>query len=252
MTDRTPHHPNPPVPTAPLLLAAAMAFGAVALPAAAPDSMPPCPARLLRALQPVVPGADTRFARTVLVEGTTVTIPGVCLPVEARVRRTARGSTLIRASWESCGGLVGPVRLLARLDATCERLRGMFSARGMSVRTSVGAGALHPTGPPTSGCCDGNSYEPGELLVVFESGVSRAGVDEMAGANGLTVIGLVDERFNAYLFGVEPGEEVAWRFVLAQTPGVLSADVNVSACPPESPQCTCCEAGAVCPNLPPC
>ena len=42
--------------------------------------------------------------------------------------------TLVRARWIGCPGIAGRVRLRARLDRTCERMKGVVVARRLNIR----------------------------------------------------------------------------------------------------------------------
>lgn len=83
----------------------------------------------------LVPGGATPDA--VLIDGTQVSVASGCAPVTARQKRTRSGTRLV-ARWKTCGTLVGPVRLVVKLDAaTCESLVGTF--KGRKVRRKLSA-----------------------------------------------------------------------------------------------------------------
>ncbi|MCW5890903.1 MAG: PQQ-like beta-propeller repeat protein [bacterium] len=104
-----------------LLLAVALAgiAGAAPRPAACPDGRFP-----LAAVQPI---GRAGGLETLVWDGHTLAVDDVCPPVRARVRATARGTT-IRARWASCPGLGGRVKLKARIAApACDLLRGTIT-----------------------------------------------------------------------------------------------------------------------------
>ncbi|HEY3189441.1 MAG TPA: vanadium-dependent haloperoxidase [Solirubrobacteraceae bacterium] len=64
----------------------------------------------------------------VVVQGTQVSVDGACAPTTGTLR-TARKGTIVRARWQGCIGVFGPVRLAARFDDACAELKGTLVAR---------------------------------------------------------------------------------------------------------------------------
>lgn len=132
----------------------AVALLALATVAAAGTRPTPCPdGRFpLAGVQPI---GRAGGLETLVLGGDTLAIDDVCPPVRARVRATARGTT-VRARWASCPGLDGRVKLKARLAApACDTLRGTITVdrRPRKRRFAVTRGGfdygvpLDPTSP---------------------------------------------------------------------------------------------------------
>ena len=109
-------------------------------------------------------GAGPLTSPTVEV-GALVGLGDVCPLVAPTARRTAKnGVTTVRARWESCPGLVGPVRLRVRVTDGCTKVVGRVTARNYrrnlaGARTDCGDGVfetLPPAEPfaPTSASLD--------------------------------------------------------------------------------------------------
>jgi cysteine-rich repeat protein len=76
-------------------------------------------------------------ARIVLNSQGEVSLDIICPPEPADVRVTARGITLVRALWPSCGvdGQLGALRIRARITPTCNRMFGFLRDPRTGVRT---------------------------------------------------------------------------------------------------------------------
>ncbi|MEO8601782.1 MAG: alpha-L-fucosidase [bacterium] len=99
---------------------------------------------------PLAAGAAT--SATVEI-GARAGLGGLCPLAGAVVSRTTvRGTTVVRARWETCPGMPGPVTLRARLVDGCTRLFGEIRAPGMqrrveALRADCGDGILDADAP---------------------------------------------------------------------------------------------------------
>jgi hypothetical protein len=76
-----------------------------------------------------VVGSDSVHGRVVSLVGDEVAVEGICPPTQAQVVRK-RKQVKLRASWDGCGAIAGPVRLRATIDAaTCDTMRGKIAAK---------------------------------------------------------------------------------------------------------------------------
>ena len=123
---------------------------ALATAAAARTSPPPCrPAEYAIAGEPVGTAAST----TVEI-GTRVGLGATCpLTGEVVRRATGRGVTRVRARWDSCPGLPGPVRFRGKIVDDCTHVVGRVRARGYrrrleALRSDCGDGVLEAVPPP--------------------------------------------------------------------------------------------------------
>src|SRR5262245_7860252 len=120
-------------------LAGALVVAAVAAADARPD---PCrSAQFTLAGKPI--GAAGATSPTAEV-GALVGLGDLC-PLVAPAKRAARvtGVTEVRARWEGCPGLIGPVRAKLRVTRDCTQLTGWVRAKGYrrnvtGVRTDCG------------------------------------------------------------------------------------------------------------------
>ena len=96
-------------------------------PAAAHSDRPaPCPDGRFP-LVGVRPTGREGTPDTIVFQGGSVALDGVCAPQPARVRATPRNTT-IRVNWSTCPGLEGRVKLKARIAApACDRLSGTIT-----------------------------------------------------------------------------------------------------------------------------
>src|SRR5687767_5740248 len=98
-----------------------------ALPAVAAAAPSPCPGGrfLLIDQAPLVAGARVRPFDAVVLEESTLAIASGCEAVAARLKAARRGQR-VRAVWPrgACPNVARKVRLTARFDPSCTRLRG--------------------------------------------------------------------------------------------------------------------------------
>lgn len=87
-----------------------------------------CPGGRFMASAPLVAGDTAPEARAVVVANGQISLGGSCAATTASVRPAGRG-TLVRATWRSCGGLSGTVRLRALIRSSCSTLVGRIRAR---------------------------------------------------------------------------------------------------------------------------
>jgi len=74
-------------------------------------------------------GTGSSHGRVVSLVGDEVAIEGLCSPTVARVKHKRR-RTKIKATWDDCDGIDGPVKLRATIDADgCASMRGVVKAR---------------------------------------------------------------------------------------------------------------------------
>ena len=120
---------------------------------------------------PIGSGATT--SPTVEV-GTLVGLGDVCPLIAPTKRRvTKSGVTQVRARWESCPGLAGPVRLRARVIDGCTKAVGRITARKYrrrleSVRTDCGDGAFETPAPAVPYAATTESLATHPLPVWFD------------------------------------------------------------------------------------
>jgi hypothetical protein len=107
----------------------------------------PCPdGRFL--LDSPLPGASIGGGVEIVLAKRTISILGVCAPVNSVLRVTSRG-TRVAARWQRCAGIDGVVRLKGIIDSrSCSRFNGFFVGRRSSV-THRHFGALR--------ACDSNA-----------------------------------------------------------------------------------------------
>jgi len=77
---------------------------------------------------PLVAGDTAPEAGAVVLANGQVSIGGSCAATSATMKRTRRG-TLVRATWSSCQGLPGTVRLRGLIRTGCTTLTGIIRAR---------------------------------------------------------------------------------------------------------------------------
>lgn len=127
--------------------ALALAFAAslaLAAAAAARTKTPPCPggrfgiegADLLDGA--VLPGSDSVF-----LGGSTLAVASGCNTGPATVKGSRRG-TKLKATWESCRGATGKVKLKASIDPACQTMTGTLSAKKSKLKRRFSA-ALTPS-----------------------------------------------------------------------------------------------------------
>lgn len=138
----------------------AMAVVALATPAAGKTS--PCPGGRFEVVSAPLPGARIVIERAASHPvAATVAIDGLCPPTSGYLLAGPGGTSRLRARWASCPGHPRPVRLRARIDATCQLMRGTMRAHGRrfeAVRRPVcGNGALEEGEE-----CDGGSTGDGD------------------------------------------------------------------------------------------
>ena len=72
---------------------------------------------------------SSSHGRVVSLAGERVSIEGICAAAPATLR-SKHGRTKVRATWDECFGVAGPVRLRATIDATdCVTMRGTLRAK---------------------------------------------------------------------------------------------------------------------------
>jgi cysteine-rich repeat protein len=108
-------------------------------------------------------GDSERPFDVVTLDGTEIAIASGCAPVAATLTAAGGGRTRVRARWTSCADLVGPVRLKARLDATCGRMTGVVKARRARLRWRFVADRMAVCGNGAregdEACDDGNTAD---------------------------------------------------------------------------------------------
>jgi cysteine-rich repeat protein len=96
----------------------------------------PCPGgRYIVSGSALVTG-DTSGPNEPVVIGPQVSIGNACNPVHAKLKATKKGTT-VTATWPSCQGLKGKVKLTAKLDPTCTSLTGKLTAKKSRLNESV-------------------------------------------------------------------------------------------------------------------
>jgi|GEM_PF-3755200 len=88
--------------------------------------------------EPLVVGDIAARAEAIVLARHHLSIGNACRPAHARLQPGKRG-TAVRATWDVCAGLRGPVRLQARIDPTCAFMIGTLTARASNVRESFRA-----------------------------------------------------------------------------------------------------------------
>ena len=115
------------------LVAVALLGGALSSPADAARKRPrrtPCPGGVFQVIgDPLVPSGTLPFEDLLQVAGA-VSITSGCPPGKAKLKATKRG-TRLKASWRSCPGLRGRVRMKAMIEPlTCSTMAGTLRAKG--------------------------------------------------------------------------------------------------------------------------
>jgi len=75
---------------------------------------------------PVLPGSTTPEA--IVVSGKQISLGAACAPTAAKLSVKRRGTT-VKATWPSCTGIVGKLKLAAKIDPACETMSGTVKAR---------------------------------------------------------------------------------------------------------------------------
>jgi alpha-L-fucosidase len=121
--------------------------------------------------EPVGRGATT--SPTIEV-GTLAGLGDVCPLVAPKKRRASRtGVTQVRARWETCQGLIGPVRLRARVVDGCTKLVGRLSGKGYrrrveAIRTDCGDGVFETAAPAVPYAANAESLATHPLPTWFD------------------------------------------------------------------------------------
>src|SRR5262245_6498130 len=95
---------------------------------AKPGVLGMCPGGRFVAREALVAGDGAAEARALVLTAGEVTLGGSCAATGATVTRARRG-TLVRATWQTCDGVAGPVRLRAIMRGACGTLTGIVRAR---------------------------------------------------------------------------------------------------------------------------
>jgi hypothetical protein len=92
----------------------------------------PCPdQRYLVRGAPVLPGNPTPEA--IVISGKQISLGANCGPTAAKLVVTSRG-TKVKATWSSCTGLQGKVKLAAKIDPACVVMKGTIKARRLRLK----------------------------------------------------------------------------------------------------------------------
>ena len=119
-------------------LVIAFALGVPALLAPTVASAAPCAeGRYVITGNPRATGKPTLKSGSITLRSATVALSAGCPATAVRVKQVKRakgamkGGTRVRAKWAQCSGVRGKVRLKAKIDSTCKRMRGtIISKRG--------------------------------------------------------------------------------------------------------------------------
>ncbi len=119
-----------------LACAAAFGLGPVALARTKP---PVCPGgRFLVQGEDLLPGASLAGPDSLFVGATEVGVASGCADGPVKLKGTKRG-TKVRATWESCSGATGKVKLKATIDPTCQTLSGKLTAKKSKLKRTFSA-----------------------------------------------------------------------------------------------------------------
>jgi carboxyl-terminal processing protease len=106
-----------------LLLASSVGSAAAAAP-----KPPPCPGGRFVVQGGALLANPISFADDVYFSATQIAVASGCTGAPVKLKGSKRGTT-VKATWETCNGVTGKVKLKAKVDPTCQTLTGTLSAK---------------------------------------------------------------------------------------------------------------------------